>query len=352
MRTRPGFTLVEVLLALLILSVMSIAMIGTLATGTRLFRDGEMARAANDEAMAVLARFAGDLERAVPPASYRGGVAGGHCYAWARPGSADSVVGWTVVNPDPTRAPDVGDDGRLAWERVFVLWGRHSGDGTLRRAVLASAAEVVPPGSTARPAHLDSLLAQGSQVTDRCFHFSVWLAGTWRAGDAEPALVPKHDWQAMTTGGSGTVTAEPRAGDPPYATRAGDGYPGSLHLRLLLGGKGGTGKEGIVVAPVAADANSIRIAGIDGLPTAPGSVLLIGATEAEPLDYEIVGYGAASGGRIRVSGGGIVGITGVDAAGGDTDSGRGLFRSVAAEHPRGAGVRSCRQFNLITTLPR
>ena len=73
-RSRRGFTLAEVLVALMIFSIVSLAMVGSLMIGTRLFRDGEMRRATNDEAMAVLALLNQDIERAMTP---RGTLANG-----------------------------------------------------------------------------------------------------------------------------------------------------------------------------------------------------------------------------------------------------------------------------------
>ncbi len=60
MRRRPvpfrggGFTLVEILVSILIFVVAGSVMIGVLLGATELFRGGESARLANDEAVAVL----------------------------------------------------------------------------------------------------------------------------------------------------------------------------------------------------------------------------------------------------------------------------------------------------------
>jgi prepilin-type N-terminal cleavage/methylation domain-containing protein len=64
---RPGFSLVEILVATGIFAMVSVAMIGIYSTATELVRLGESRRAAADEAVATLAMLDDDLARITPP---------------------------------------------------------------------------------------------------------------------------------------------------------------------------------------------------------------------------------------------------------------------------------------------
>ena len=350
---RRGFTLTEVLVALMIFSIVSTAMVGTLLLGTRLFREGEMGRAANDEAMSVLAVLDRDLEAAVPYAQY------GDFYA-VIPDTEhpDCVVGWTITNPDPETAHNE--------PTRFVLWGRDR-NGVLRRTLLDSIA-VLDGGGNATAAD-DNLrnndprdrLANGTVITDRCRFFGAWLGATGAASafPEEVRVIPEENtwWQRMwKADGSGPATATPPIRDTPaldgiYATdRVPSGqlglYPGALRVMLLLEGRGGTAKDGILLED---NTDSLRIAGIQGLSTAPGSVILVeypgsGGTY-DPV--EIVGYRSYAGGYLEVN------QNATDGPLGSGGKGRGVFRSITpGTHPRGRRVTACRTFSLVRALPR
>ena len=60
-------TLIEIMVATMILTIISTVMLGVLFTATRIYEVGERSRAANDEAMAIIAQIERDLDRMVPP---------------------------------------------------------------------------------------------------------------------------------------------------------------------------------------------------------------------------------------------------------------------------------------------
>lgn len=354
MSSRAAFTLSEILVALMIFSFVSLAMVGSLLVGTRLFRDGEMRRGANDEAMAVLAMLERDIERAVPTGQ------GGEFYAMVPtdpdPYRASCVVGWTVPNPDPF------DVTPPVMSTQVVLWGRGR-DGVLRRAVIDSL-QVIDDEDAAATG-LDTadpriaLENLGSPVNRNCLFFGVWLAGTRERNDplASTLVAPQDQswWRRIETAdGSFSADAEPVGGQPPYTTSSLASvrfiYPSAMRLMLLMEGSGTLGKEGIVYAD---DGGSgLQVGGLQGVPTTPGSVLVID-NEADPVgvfagnpSYEIVGHTGQIGQRLQVNANDADGPLG---PGGD---GRGVYRSFTTTHARGDRVRLCQPFTLVKALPR
>jgi len=68
-RSTTALTLLEVLVAVLILSVVTVAMLGVLFASSTLFQQAETSRAANDEAVAVMGALQDDLDRLLPAAA-------------------------------------------------------------------------------------------------------------------------------------------------------------------------------------------------------------------------------------------------------------------------------------------
>ena len=111
---RSGFTLTEILIAVGIFSMVSTAMIAIMATAIDLYRAGEYARAANEEAMAVFGLLEKDIEQAVSPAN------GGHFYAKSYPDAGNCAVDWTIQNVNI-----IDNNGNRRDDNVgtnFVLW--------------------------------------------------------------------------------------------------------------------------------------------------------------------------------------------------------------------------------------
>lgn len=336
-RGRPasGFTLVEILVAILVFTMVSVAMVGILATATRVFEEGETARAANDEAMGVFALLDGDLERAIPAAQ------GGHCYAAVLDdGTGNCVVGWTILNPDPTERGADGGSTR------FVVWGVDGGDQLVRRELAA----IPDTGALAAPA---SLLAGGEVVTRGCLHFGAWLAGTSHDAPLGTSRYPERD-RAWTTMAGVDDTGAPYAGWPaeprdpstfystndtwtlPGGATRSPRYPLAIRFTVILAGSTRYAKRGIVVDDDGA--SRLRVAGIQGIPTLAGSLVRVGD--------ELVGYHAHRDGWLTINTDWSHGPLG---AGG---TGRGVYRSTPATHARGTEVRFGRQYVLARVLPQ
>ncbi|MDA3963428.1 MAG: type II secretion system protein [Planctomycetota bacterium] len=326
---RRGFTLAEVLISLMILSVTATAMIGTLMAATRLFREGEVGRSANDTAMSVIGQLNQDLDSAIPSTQ------GGDFYADVvdESQSGDCVVGWTIANPDP-RTADVN-------ARLFVLWGRDT-QGDLRRRVFTNM-------NGFNRSNVRSVLSNGALITDDCEFFGAWLAGTKHndSGTIVIARVPVKDtwWQEVAENSSVNpgFPTQPQIGQPTaFDTRSGFTYPSAVRVVLLLDGGNRNAKRGIVTTKLDPDDTQIPVAGLQGLPTVPGSVLAIGDGQVR----ELVGYSSFAGNIVQVtqdpSRGPVEMSSGI---------GRGVYRSPALSHIRGTEVRSCRQFSLIKALP-
>lgn len=352
MSQRAAFSLTEVLVALMIFSIVSLAMVGSLLMGTRLFRDGEMRRAANDEAMAVLALIHRDIERAIP--AKQGGV----FYAVVPDDERPScVVGWTIANPDPLNA-----DAELT---RFVLWGRDR-RGRLRRASLVS--EDAIDALDTNNGSLDdddprlALEARGETVNRNAAYFGAWLAGTRLEADHPDAtgVIPQQsswwrDLEDADPGSSATVVAEPVAGAAPYTnsdlSSQRFAYPSTLRLVLLMQGRDSTRKEGIVYTDDGAQ--NITVGGLQGVPSVSGSVLLVdsepvpatGPFEGNPK-YEIIGHTGLAGQRL------LVNTTATDGPLGIDGDGRGAYRSVKQTHTRGDRVRFCQTLTLVKAMPR
>lgn len=183
---RAGLTLIEILVSILILSVVSIAMIGILMVSSELFRRGEFSRSANDEAIAVMGALDDDVKRIIPV------VDGGWLYAAVSPlNDGNCVVATAIPNPDPSGITSKGENGRLV-----VAWFVDSGGNLVRlQRTMTTAAAPRPNGTMGPPGSVDedALLgdvknylnagtvtpASSSQmtiITSGCLHFSAWLS--------------------------------------------------------------------------------------------------------------------------------------------------------------------------------
>ena len=158
-------TLIEILVALSIFVVVGGAMLGIMLKATDIYEATESAKAASDEAMAVLGMLDRDLARAVAPGD------GGHFIAGVvDQQSGACAVGWTIRNPEPE------DPVRTK----FVYWALD--DQILRRKISDSIHDAfgVPTNPGTPDAHQVTVLPNMDEVTQGCLHFGVWLVGTSR----------------------------------------------------------------------------------------------------------------------------------------------------------------------------
>jgi prepilin-type N-terminal cleavage/methylation domain-containing protein len=320
-RPRAGFTLIEILVSIGIFAVAALVMLGTLLTASEVFRRGESARQAGDEATAVLAALRDDLARAVP-VRLRDGVPApewGRLYTDVAGPARSCRLAFVIENPDRTA---VKQDGTLS--RLWVAWFVDVVDATdpstdeLRRVTAPWTAGSGPPAMTS---------GTGEVVTRGCLHFGVWvdLAELHRpvtAVDGSPLV----DWE---------TDQPPRAGGP-YDTR---GVPDAalygvmpfwpaadaLRISIVLTGGGRYAARGTLASGLAATDTDARIAGIKALSTISGSALRVGD--------EWIGYDNLRGGQ----------VTGLE---------RGTLRSSPSGHAARTLVLAGQPFSLVVALPR
>jgi len=315
---RRGFTLIEMLIALMILSVVGTAMVGTLFAATRLFELGERQRATADEAMTVIQIIDADIGSAVP--RHQGGeffaqlAADGNC-----------IIGWTITNPDP----------RLAVEDAhqFVVWGIDGEE--LKRNVLDDQSAMSNPAAA---------VAAGTTTMQGCWYLGAFLAGAEIDGDGDLvpetlAALPADDWwqTATTIDGATTGPTEPANTSYDYDTALGDlRYPSALRLVVMLDA-GRIRAEGAVVADDGG--SNLRIAGVRQLPIGNGRILRIGD--------ELIGYHGYANGVLRINDDPSHGPLG------SAGTGRGAYRTTApgGGHASGTAVRAGEVYTLIRTLP-
>jgi prepilin-type N-terminal cleavage/methylation domain-containing protein len=361
MMPRRAFTLVEVLVAIMIFSVVSLAMITIFDAATRIFRSGQRLRAANSEAMAVLNRIDLDCGNAVGPDG------GGHFYAWLAE-NGDCVVGWTVRRSNPaTHQEPLG----------FVLWGLDA-DRLLRRELeidrdgrprLLNASGGLGQGlNPDNPlallridAEADDLTPQSLVVSEHCYHFGVWLMDTSHAGDLHGsmpadnpdetnALARSTYWHYVVTEGDDQPTEPSGRSGPgpdtlPYYTTLSpwsDGtlptYPSTARFTLILGG--GDPQEGRLISLID---DQIKVRGLSGQTASQGSLIRIGNSLT---DQEWIGIHEVN------ANGFLINDSWDDGPLGPNGDGRQVLRSLAPaeEHENGERVVMGRLFTLVKRL--
>lgn len=318
---RAGFTLIEIMVSIGIFVVAAMLMLGTLLTASELFRSGEAARQAGDEATAVLAALRDDLSRAVPVRLRDGKPASewGRVYA-----SVDDVGNCTLTvvieNPDRT-AIDV--DGTRA--RLLVTWSIVAGAAPTDDQLVRTVTELKINGS-ANGAPVSTVITRG------CLHFGAWieLASLHRLVTAQ-AGSPFPDWetdQPPRAGGLYDSAAAPAAmygGSQPYWPAA-----DAVRVSLVLTGGGRYAAHGTLAQPIAdGTTGSFRIAGLKSLPTIDGSALRI--------DREWLRYSSFTGGLVTLA---------------DPANQRGVLRSTRSGHVVRSDIYAGQQFSLVIALPR
>ncbi|MFW5882068.1 MAG: PulJ/GspJ family protein [Planctomycetota bacterium] len=361
---RKGFTLLEIMVTIGVFMAISTAMIGILAAAGNIYRAGERGRAANTEAMAVFGLIDRDLDRAVPPQQ------GGRFYAHvinAQTGAC--AVGWTI------HTPTAGVNARGRHHR-FVVYGLDDHDSLRRREfdslddpdfILSDPFDQLDPSNSDRVNRPGSI--RGEVITEGCLHFGVWLMGVSATSDGAPAWDPRERtiapeltdagesmfWTMSRSATDRDLHTPPYAPDP-YISDPAHGdlpYPSAMRLTVMFTAEGRLRPLGQLVADAAADEMVLRIGGLDGLATGPGTLVRVGESGVDHLrrnpthatipraDYELIAYSDYRDGEVVVntswSRGPLDPIT---------DSGRGVYRSVASDRQRRATVTNGRQYAL------
>lgn len=370
-----GFTLTEILMSVTIFMIVGAAMVGIFTTSVELFRSGEAARAANDEAMAVISMLDRDIKRAIP--ANRGGR------IYARAGTMD---------------PDDDDPGQYSWElagfdvlglliqndeqqhqRDFVVWIAQ-GDGPVRRlerrlfrdvndAMLNSTffSYISDPrnisqwdvenwsGNDTLPDHTVSIATGG------LLHFGIRLAGTddYRIQedmlDADNAIAEQRFWlradpivlQTAHSLRGQLYTSLPDPGED-TAPR----HPRALRITLAFTGDRNPRPSLRLRNPLDETDTVVHLVGPGAIPSGSGTIARIGdeliGFRRSPDGRRLQINTSASDGPIRLhwtSSSGSGNFTAVEG------NGRGIYNSRPLAHSRGTDVYFGQQFSLVRVLP-
>jgi type II secretory pathway pseudopilin PulG len=342
-----AFTIIELLVSIAIFVVSSTLMLGAMFGATEVFRRGEAARQAGDEATAVIAALQEDLSRAVPIRLRDGKPAAewGRLYAKAQ-GDGNCQLGFVIENPDRSQVRWINESDptkkRLLGVRSWVVWsvvpataaGVTAADDELWREEwdMTEDGTIVEKGGEPRSTVTDPEPRKEELVTRGCLHFAAWaeVAQAHRlvkagAGGPEFAWESKDpNEEVIPFAGSVFDTA-----DPVTDSNGSKWYPqpDALRISLVLTGGGRYATRGTLIGQLAKDDTAMaRISGIKALPTTSGSLLRIG--------NEWIRYDDFRGGR----------ITGLK---------RGQLRSTQDDPtPDRSLVLAGQPFSLVVALPR
>jgi len=304
-KTRSAFTLIEIMVSIMIFVIVGGLMLGILLLASDLYRRGEASRSSNDEAVAVLAALDADLSRMVHASD------GGMFWAEVHDAAGNCLIAFKTAVRDSTT---MTDQGRGA--RSLVVWWV-DGD-QLRRAEQPEPVQNPDPIPDADMDVLNNMLSTPAQwpvLTTGCLHFGAALSFS---AEERTSLA---DWRARASN-----KLLPVDGTPIHHGSSGtDPFPSALLMTVALTGGGRFAAKGFVVSD---DGTSIRIAGIKGLPTLPGSMVRI--------ENEWVGYkGYANG------------IIACPTIAGEPLVGRGQRRTTQAAHPVKAEVLVAQTYSLV-----
>lgn len=358
---RAGFTLIEILVSIAIFAVASAFMFGALFGATEVFRRGEAARQAGDEATAVVAAVQEDLARVVPfrlrdgkPAPEWGRIraavadAAGNCHLSLVIENPDrSQVRWVDENGDGTMDTVTGVRQRVDW---FVIPGDESSAHCLIRKVwdLGDGGQLIDAirGSDDPYADTDRVTALAPHrsvdpsrrdiITSGVLHFGTWLevaqahrlvkpaAGGGGADvmweDATDAVLPFAGDAASGFAGQLFDTGELITAPPPAFYP----QPDAIRVTLVLTGGGRFATRGTFIADAGGD--RWRISGIKALPTVTGSLLRVGNEWVRYDSFRDGVLGGVQRGQLRSDGGGAHGRGDLVLAG--------MFFSLVAPLPR------------------
>jgi len=318
---QAGFTLIEIMVSIMIFTVVGGAMMGILLLATDLYRRGEAGRSANDEAVAVLAALDADLSRIVPP--HDGGFFFSTVWDADNAGGPDAngntLVAFKTAARDRSTITDTGQGAR-----TIVAWWVDRFD-NLRRAELAETPTDNDPATDEDFNTLNAMFATQAIedawpiVTSQCLHFGAWLSL------GKDPRTSSLDWRSL----SAQVDVPVAGTDYHCGGKGTDLFPESMRLTIALTGGGRFAPTGFVVSDSGTD---IRIAGLKGIPTIPGSMVRVGD--------EWVGYSGYTNGTLLCT-------TYTDPL-----VGRGQRRSTSSTHPVKTPVRLAQTYSLVRDLPR
>jgi len=279
---RRAFTLIEILVSLMILSIVSTAMLGILLTATELYQRGQASRSAHDELVAVTAALEDDLTRLVPERD------GGWLRARVRLNNGGMAVSLLVTGADIGRVAVANN--RIEGRRRLVVWWVDDIDRLRRLEVDEPVPQRMEGGTMETRTEafqrvvnnlgLD-IATTGTVMTTGCLFFSMVVSFS----DAprqfkllwEPGPPPLFDPNLLPDLASGLYD------------RHQHGFPESLAVRMILTGGGRFAPQGFVVRD---DGLRIRIAGVRAYPTIPGSLARIGdGANSEWVAYRSGGPG-------------------------------------------------------------
>ena len=337
---RRAFTIIELLVSIGIFVVTAALMFGALFGATEVFRKGEAARQAGDEATAVLAALQEDLARAVPIRLRDGEPARdwGHIRAEVMGQEGNCQLTMVIENPDRSQVRWVGTGANRAvvGVRKRVTWGvvqPAGGDGPASGQLVREEIDLAEDGQPAAGG-----LARTSVVCNGVLHFGVWMTVPSVAGMHGSFFRPMNqgqpDWEAKDTASPPDSVLPPWKGEPfdtlPPGYTSGAPFwnaPECLRLSLVLTGGGRYATRGTLVRDISDADLTARISGIKALPTTSGSLLRI--------EDEWVRYDDFRNGQITIR-----------------SDGRGALRSTAQAHSGRVTVLAGQPFSLVVALPR
>ncbi len=329
---RGGFTIIEILISIAIFTVAATLMFGALFGATEVFRRGEAARQAGDEATAVIAALQEDLSRAVP-IRLRNGVPApewGRIWASIDGSSGNCRLRLVIENPDPSQVRWVGSGATatVVGVRKQIEWGvldmgtPDPSDDELVRGE-------TDLGDNGQPA--PGVAVRSATITKGCLHFGVWIevaqahrqvtagASSPVIGWEDPTVLP---YAASTLGPAMALDTSTTLGSPSFYPQ-----PDALRISLVLTGGGRFATRGTLVRDINQTDLTARISGIKALPTTSGSLLRI--------EDEWVRYDDFRNGQITIR-----------------SDGRGALRSTASAHGGRVTVLAGQPFSLVVALPR
>jgi hypothetical protein len=357
---RRGFSLTEILVAITIFMIVSTAMITILSSSVDIYRRGEQARSANDEAMVTIGRLEADLSRVIA------GKDGGRIFAragrLANDGSGREefegfdTLGFLMENESNPS------------ERDFVVWIT-VGDGpkrSLERRVFGSVddqflndqfAIFSDPATPVGP--IDGVSVSRTTITADCLHFGIGLMGTadlsaptitnriytmpdssdpyWMRSDPVIGAAWYPDVQIYTS----LPTVDANNQWQPSILK----HPRAVRITLILSGMHSNRPPLRLRDNVSNSAKTIALVGPGAVPSRAGSIMRIGD--------ELIGYYLVNGKIVTVNSGLDHGPLSWNLVSQPYDgTGRGIYRStVPAQHDRGDLVYMGEQFSIVRPLP-
>ena len=299
---RRGFTLMEVLVSVMIFSVVSIALISVLVGAVRIFRSGESARAAQDDAMTVIAQLDEDLNRMVPPGDggflylREGQFSGG---AFATDPLCNMILAFKIRNPDQlavsrqVTAIAGSADSDAVGAHLIVCW--FVKDGWLNRTTVMAADS---DGDNSTTSELDktaaALAITTGHVSMNCLYFGADASLDQPLAGGTVSIRQSLEWTGCLPLNDDKFCTEPDAGGVFQP------FPRALRISLTLTGGSRHLTQGNVVG--SNGSGGIRTSGIAQFPVGTGGIarlLTSGSDAAEWIHFDLAANGVLTlaGGR-------------------------------------------------------